>query len=109
MKRPKKLFILGHTYTILSDKSPKCLKSLDNEDDPKNRLKGCFLPYEQLICIESELPEDSWYATLIHECLHGFLYHIIPTVKEIDDEMLVENLTVVIFSFLKENKLWKTK
>lgn len=106
MKKPKSVIIQGHTYKILSDKSKKCLEVLDGVDGPN--LKGCFLPYEQLICIDSDLLDDFWYSTLIHECLHSFLHHMIHT-NETDDETLVEYLTIAIFTFLRENKLWKIK
>lgn len=104
MKKPKSIIIQGHTYQIISDKSKECKKELE-EDSQELGLRGCIRYNTQKVYIFPDQHPESWYLTLIHECVHGFYKHMDIKDKEKD----IDNIAACIFTFLKENKLWQIK
>jgi len=104
--KPKKVTIQGHVYQIVSDFSKECQEELAESAENPTGLRGCIQYQKQKIYIDPELTRDGWYATLIHELIHGFLHHM----HMLDNnEGTVDNLTTAFFTFLSENKLWTKK
>lgn len=100
MKKPKSVIIQGHTYKIISDNSEICEQELA---DSEYGLRGCVKYNDQVIYISPDQNDESWFLTLIHEIFHTFQNHM----GHKDNEKLTDHMATAMFTFLKENKLWK--
>jgi len=95
--RPKSVKIASHTYKIISDNSKECKKRLTEPHE----LWGLIDAVEQKIYIDPNIPDERWFATLVHEVFHGFMqFSGLP-----DTEKTVFLLSNVAFTFLVENRL----
>ncbi len=85
--------ILGVNYEI---------KELDIVDENPDVL-GQIIYQKQLIEIKKSLPKDMKNTTILHEILHGILFH--SGKQELNkNEDLIESLSNSIYQILKSNK-----
>lgn len=85
--------ILGVNYEI---------KELDIVDENPDVL-GQIIYQKQLIEIKKSLPRDMKNTTILHEIVHGILFH--SGKQELNkNEDLIESLSNSIYQILKSNK-----
>jgi Zn-dependent peptidase ImmA (M78 family) len=93
---PSKVKISGIDYEIaIAEK-----RSLDNG----NILLGEISYHKATIYINQEQNEQMQQATLLHEIIHGILYHIGSELN--DDEKIVEGLASGLHQVFRDNN-WK--
>ena len=78
------------------------IKELDIVDENPDVL-GQIIYQKQLIEIKKSLPKDMKNTTILHEILHGILFH--SGKQELNkNEDLIESLSNSIYQILKSNK-----
>lgn len=96
---PKSIRVGGHTYKVITD---------DNNHLHDNHNMGETNNPRLVIRINSDLPKSQIEETFLHELIHACLsfsggYKQFEEPKE--EEKLVEALTPILYTVLKENRI----